>query len=260
MVINISYYVDCIDEYQIYQWATSRCEGRAEEDICWHIPGAVRLHQSSTVETYALCCSILTHYRAGETKVWPTGMEYSIRIQPSWLHCKCTVCTEPSGWYGPQEGSLHLYKYAVVIFLSVLLRVCVGIQYATCLVRFSMVAGWLMIMINDCSTHMPRWIHWRGVTKWQIWPHVSHVCVFLLYRFGSVTTCLLRVSLSTKVTVFPSVRGWTNSRRLLNTFLWWTPLRSLASTLMQTSRKIIIMYMYNYTHTCSLLQTLKIVH
>ncbi len=62
---------------------------------------------------------------------------------------------------------------------------------------------------------------------------------YRMYRFGLVTTCSLRVSLSTKATVFLSVRDWTSSRRLLNTYRWLTPQRSSDYTQTQTSRKIL---------------------
>ena len=38
-------------------------------------------------------------------------------------------------------------------------------------------------------------------------------CVFVSNRCGLVTTCSVKVSLSTKVMAFPSARAWTNSRR-----------------------------------------------
>jgi hypothetical protein len=47
------------------------------------------------------------------------------------------------------------YIMSCIIMISID-RVCVGIPYAICLVKCSMVAESLMTMINDCSTHLQR--------------------------------------------------------------------------------------------------------
>ena len=51
-----------------------------------------------------------------------------------------------------------ILEYIIIkmMICSSIPRECVGIQYATCLVKYSMVAESLTTTISDCSTHMQR--------------------------------------------------------------------------------------------------------
>ena len=66
----------------------------------------VRCDKFIPMETDALRCCISTHDSSRTEEIRPTGMEHSLRVQPSRFLFKCSVYSEPSGWHWPEEGSL----------------------------------------------------------------------------------------------------------------------------------------------------------